>query len=85
MVAPGWRGSQTLHEGELVISPGFGRVIFPVLGFALEPGQRVDGRWQHGCHEVGLPVHVGQVAPLEDLTQGVALGRALVSGQPGSG
>ncbi len=34
-------GPRGTHDGELVISLSFGRVIFPVLGFGLEPGQRV--------------------------------------------
>ena len=50
-------GPRGTHDGELVISLGFGRVIFPVLGFGLEPGQRVDGRRRHGRH--------GQVDPLD--------------------
>ncbi len=69
-------------EGELVIVLGFGRLIFPVLGFGLEPGQRVDGRRRHGHHEVGLPVHVGQVAVRGGLPQGVVPADAR---QPGSG
>ncbi len=73
-------GPRGTHDGERVIALGFGRVFLPVLGFGLEPGQRVDGRRRHGRHEIGLPIHVGLAAPLDDLTQRAALGRSQISG-----